>query len=243
MAGLLAGLPIEVPGQTINRLCGSGLQAVASAAQAVRAGEGDLFVAGGVESMTRAPYVMLKSGKSWDRTPPSVADSTVGWRFTNPRLPNEWTISLGQTAERVAALYGIGRAEQDTFAVESQRRAQEALASGVFADEIFGIEVNCGAKPATVTFDEPPRAGVTLEALAKLPPAFTRDGTAPRAARAGSTTGRPRSPLRAEVSSRSFGSLRWPASSRRPWPVWIRAAWDSAPFPPPERRSLGPGST
>ena len=100
MAALLAGLPVEIPGQTVNRLCGSGLQAAASAAHAIRAGEGDVFVAGGVESMTRAPYVVLKPGKAWDRTP-SMADTTVGWRFTNPRMPSGWTISLGQTAERV----------------------------------------------------------------------------------------------------------------------------------------------
>ncbi|HEY6948867.1 MAG TPA: beta-ketoacyl synthase N-terminal-like domain-containing protein, partial [Gemmatimonadales bacterium] len=117
-AALLAGLPVSVPGQTVNRLCGSGLQAVASAAQAVRAGEGDLLVAGGVESMTRAPYVLLKSGKPWDRTPPPMADTTVGWRFVNPHMPAEWTISLGETAEKVARQYGISRREQDEFAVE-----------------------------------------------------------------------------------------------------------------------------
>src|SRR5882724_11376770 len=124
MAALLAGLPVEIPGQTVNRLCGSGLQAVVSAAHAVHSGEGDLFVAGGVESMTRAPYVMLKPGKAWDRTPPAVADSTVGWRFVNPRMRADWTISLGETAERVAGMYRIGREAQDAFAVESQRRAQ-----------------------------------------------------------------------------------------------------------------------
>ncbi|MEO8201249.1 MAG: beta-ketoacyl synthase N-terminal-like domain-containing protein, partial [Gemmatimonadota bacterium] len=102
MALLLAGLPIDIPGQTVNRLCGSGLQAVASAAQAIKAGEGDLFIAGGVESMTRAPYIMLKSGSAWNRTPPPMADSTVGWRFTNPAMPRDWTISLGETAEKVA---------------------------------------------------------------------------------------------------------------------------------------------
>src|SRR5256884_2010782 len=102
MALLLAGLPVEVPGQTVNRLCGSGLQAVASAAQAIKAGEGDAFVAGGVESMTRAPYVMLKSASAWNREPPAMVDSTLGWRFVNPRMKPEWTISLGLTAEKVA---------------------------------------------------------------------------------------------------------------------------------------------
>ena len=119
MAALLAGFPVEVPGQTVNRLCGSGLQAVACAAQAIKAGEGHLFVAGGVESMTRAPYVMLKAGVPWSQQPPVVADSTVGWRFVNPRMNSDWTISLGMTAEKVAREYGITREAQDAFAIES----------------------------------------------------------------------------------------------------------------------------
>ena len=177
MAVLLAGLPVEIPGQTVNRLCGSGLQAVVSAAHAIRAGEGELFLAGGVESMTRAPYILLKTGKAWDRTPPAMADSTVGWRFTNPALPADWTISLGQTAERVAKSRGITRREQDAFSVESQRRAQAAIAAGAFEDEIVPLEVTKSGKPHTVATDEPPRADVTLEGLAKLAPAFQKDGT------------------------------------------------------------------
>jgi 3-oxoadipyl-CoA thiolase len=176
MAALLAGLPVEIPGQTVNRLCGSGLQAVTSAAHAVRAGEGSLFVAGGVESMTRAPLVMLKSGRAWDRSPPVTADSTVGWRFVNPRMPAQWTISLGETAERVAQTYRIGRREQDEFALESQRRAHAALGSGVFADEIVPVEVP-GHTNGTISRDEPPRAGLTLDALAALEPAFVKNGT------------------------------------------------------------------
>jgi 3-oxoadipyl-CoA thiolase len=177
MAALLAGLPIEVPGQTVNRLCGSGLQAAASAAHAVRAGEGDLFIAGGVESMTRAPYITLKSGKAWDRTPPSTADSTVGWRFVNPRMKSDWTISLGETAERVGAMYGIDRSAQDAFAVESQRRAQAAIQAGAFDAEIVPVEVVRGQKTERITRDEPPRPGVTLEGLARLAPAFVTGGT------------------------------------------------------------------
>jgi 3-oxoadipyl-CoA thiolase len=178
MASLLAGLPVEVPGQTVNRLCGSGLQAVSSAAQAVRAGEGDIFIAGGVENMTRAPYVMLKSGKPWDRTPPPVADTTVGWRFTNPKLPKDWTIALGETAERVARQYGISRADQDAFAVESQRRTQAALARGDFTEELVPVAVVDGkGGAATFTADEHPRAGVTLEALSAMKPAFAKEGT------------------------------------------------------------------
>jgi 3-oxoadipyl-CoA thiolase len=177
MAALLAGLPVEIPGQTVNRLCGSGLQAVASAAQAIKAGEGELFVAGGVESMTRAPYIMLKSGSSWNRTPPPMADSTVGWRFTNPAMPKEWTISLGETAEKVAKLYNISRREQDEFAALSQERAQTALQSGVFRDEIAPVELPGKDGKRLFDTDEYPRAGVTVESLGSLKPAFVKDGT------------------------------------------------------------------
>ena len=169
MAALLAGFPVEVPGQTVNRLCGSGLQAIASAAQAIKAGEGDAFVAGGVESMTRAPYVMLKSGEPWNRQPPPLADSTVGWRFINPKMNPEWTISLGMTAEKVARQYGITRDEQDTFAVESQKRAACAIREGHFDDEIIAV--------GDVSRDEHPRPDVALEKLAALKPAFAKDGT------------------------------------------------------------------
>jgi len=177
MALLLAGLPIEVPGQTVNRLCGSGLQAVVSATHAIRAGEGNLFIAGGVESMTRAPQVMLKSSRAWDRSPPAIADSTVGWRFVNPRMPEKWTISLGETAERVAQTYGISREEQDQFALATQRRAEAAIAAGVFADELVPVEIDGAAGRRTVNRDEPPRPGLTLEALAKLEPAFVPNGS------------------------------------------------------------------
>jgi 3-oxoadipyl-CoA thiolase len=178
MAVLLAGLPIEVPGQTVNRLCGSGLQAVASAAQAIKSGEGDAFIAGGVESMTRAPYVQLKSGSPWNREVPPMADSTVGWRFTNPRLNKEWTIPLGMTAEKVAKQYGITRDEQDAFGLESQRRAVAAIEHGVFNDEIVPIEIpRRKGDPVVVTVDEHPRPDVTLEKLQALKPAFTSDGT------------------------------------------------------------------
>jgi 3-oxoadipyl-CoA thiolase len=190
MALLLAGLPVEVPGQTVNRLCGSGLQAVASAAHAIRAGEGDLLVAGGVESMTRAPYVMLKSGKPWERTPPPLADTTVGWRFVNPRFKPEWTISLGETAEKVARQYGIGRREQDEFAAESQQRAQAAIAAGAFADELLPIDApGADGKLQPVARDEHPRAGVTADGLAKLKPAFVKDGTVTAASSSGINDG------------------------------------------------------
>jgi 3-oxoadipyl-CoA thiolase len=178
MAVLLAGLPIEVPGQTVNRLCGSGLQAVASAAQAIKAGEGDAFIAGGVESMTRAPYVQLKSGSPWNREVPPIADSTVGWRFTNPRLNREWTIALGMTAEKVAREYGITREEQDAFGLESQRRAVAAIEQGIFNNEIVPVEIpQKKGNPILVTQDEHPRPDVTLEKLQALKPAFTAEGT------------------------------------------------------------------
>jgi 3-oxoadipyl-CoA thiolase len=179
MASLLAGLPIEVAGQTINRLCGSGLQAVVSAGHAIRCGEGDLFVAGGVESMSRAPWVMLKPEDGFPRRAPEVADTTVGWRFTNPAMPEHWTIGLGDTAEVVAQEYGVTREEQDAFALESQRRAGRALEEGRFRDEIVPIEAPTGRKGGTVRVevDEHPRPDVTAEKLAKLRPAFREGGT------------------------------------------------------------------
>ncbi len=177
MAALLAGFPVEVPGQTVNRLCGSGLQAVASAAQAIKANEGDAFVAGGVESMTRAPYVMLKRGTGWDRQPPEMADTTVGWRFVNPTMRAEWTVSLGQTAENVANRYGITRAEQDEFAYESQRRAKAALEQCVFRDEIVPVTMGGPKDTRVIERDEHPRPDVTLQKLGKLNPAFAIGGT------------------------------------------------------------------
>ena len=186
MASLLAGLPVEVPGQTVNRLCGSGLQAAASAAQAIKAGEGEVFIAGGVENMTRAPYVLLKSGTAWSRTAPEVADTTVGWRFPNPRLKQEWTIALGETAELVAERYKIGRAEQDAFAVESQQRAERALRECVFTDELVPVSLPDGT---TFAKDEYPRVGTRLEAVAQLKPAFRKDGTVTAASSSGINDG------------------------------------------------------
>jgi len=186
MALLLAGLPVEVPGQTVNRLCGSGLQAVASAAQAIKAGEGETFIAGGVESMTRAPYVMLKSGEPWSRKAPETADTTVGWRFVNPRMKREWTISLGETAEVVADRYKITRAEQDAFAVESQQRAERALRECVFTNELVPVPLADGS---TFAKDEYPRAGTTLESVAKLKAAFKKDGTVTAASSSGINDG------------------------------------------------------
>jgi 3-oxoadipyl-CoA thiolase len=178
MAALLAGLPVDIPGQTVNRLCGSGLQAVASAAQAIKAGEGDAFIAGGVESMTRAPYVMLKSAAPWNREVPPMADTTVGWRFINPRMKKEWTVSLGMTAENVAKQWGITREEQDAFAAESQRRAGAAMKCGAFDQEIVPVEIpRKKGDPVIVRVDEHPRPDTTADKLAGLKPAFSADGS------------------------------------------------------------------
>ena len=178
MAGLLAGLPVEVAGQTVNRLCGSGVQAVVTAANAIRAGEGDVFIAGGVESMSRAPWVMLKTDRAFSRVPPRIADTTVGWRFANPALPERWTIPLAETAEVVAEEHGVGRGAQDAFAAESQRRAAEAIEGGRFSDEIAPIDVpQRKGDPVRVERDEHPRPGTTAEQLARLRAAFRADGT------------------------------------------------------------------
>jgi 3-oxoadipyl-CoA thiolase len=177
MAALLAGYPVEIPGQTVNRLCGSGLQALIAATHAIRAGEGDAFVAGGVESMTRAPYVMAKRATAWDRRPPEVVDTTVGWRLINPRMPKEWTISLGATAELVAVRYKITREEQDQFAFESQRRAAAAQSLCIFEEEIVPVPVKLAdGTEALFTKDEHLRSDVTFDKLARLKPAFVEQG-------------------------------------------------------------------
>lgn len=178
MSLLAAGLPVEVPGQTVNRLCGSGLQAVNAAYRAVAVGEGEVFVAGGVESMSRAPYVMLKPEYAYARGHPEVADTVLGWRFPNPDFPDEWTVGLGETAEVVADEFGVSREEQDAFAAESQRRAAAALEAGRFEDEIVPVEVT-GGKAGTVVVDtdEHPRPDTTEEILSKLRPVFREDGT------------------------------------------------------------------
>ncbi|MBV9775274.1 MAG: acetyl-CoA C-acyltransferase [Gemmatimonadetes bacterium] len=177
MAWLLAGLPVSVAGQTVNRLCGSGLQAVRSAAHAIRAGEGEVFVAGGVESMSRAPWVMLKPTEAYARGVPEMADSLLGWRFVNPKMPKEWTVSLGETAEIVAEEFGVSRADQDAFALASQQRSARAIAEGHFAGEIVPVEIpqRKGA-PVVLRDDEHPRPDTTAEMLTGLKPAFRREG-------------------------------------------------------------------
>jgi 3-oxoadipyl-CoA thiolase len=180
MALLLAGFPVEVGGQTVNRLCGSGLQAINSAAHAIAVGDGDVFIGGGVESMTRAPYVMAKPEAAWDRGPRELQDTTLGWRFTNPRLAEMYyPYSMGETAENVAERWHVDRERQDAFALESQRRAVAAIDAGRFDQQIVPVEVT-GRKGevTTVERDEHPRADTSAEALARLRPAFrSADGT------------------------------------------------------------------
>ncbi len=178
MAALRAGLPVRVPAQTINRLCGSGLQTVASAFHALGTGEGDIFIAGGVESMSRAPYVMLKPESGYARGVPEVADTVLGWRFPNPAFTPEWTIGLGETAEVIAEEFDVSRDEQDAFAAESQRRTAAAMKAGRFAKEIVPVRVpRRKAEPLVVDTDEHPRPGTTRSALARLRPVFREGGS------------------------------------------------------------------
>ena len=171
MSVLLAGLPEHVPGFTVNRLCASGLQAIASAAAAINSGYADVVVAGGVESMTRAPWVMAKPGTPWAR-PGEVSDTSLGWRFANPKFSGETTLPMGETAEEVATLDGITRDDSDAFALRSHERAVAAAKDGRFDAEILPIETASG----TVSADEGPRADTTLERLAKLRTVFRADG-------------------------------------------------------------------
>ena len=178
MALLLADFPVEVGGLTVNRLCGSGLQAINTAAHAIAVGDGDVFIGGGVESMTRAPYVQLKAEGAWDRGARELADTTLGWRFVNPRLAERhYPYSMGETAENVAERWGVSRERQDAFALESQQRAVAAIEAGRFDAQIVPVEVpQRRGDPIVVARDEHPRADTSLEALAKLRPAFRPDG-------------------------------------------------------------------
>src|SRR5580765_8694320 len=170
MASLLAGLPDSVPGVTVNRLCASGLSAIVSACHAIAAGEGDLYVAGGVESMSRAPFVFGKPEHGFPRGDRLVYDTTLGWRFPNPRMEQMFPLeSMGETGENVAERYGVSREEQDAFALESQRRWAAAQAAGRFADELVPV--------GEVAVDEHPRPETTAEKLAGLKPAFRDGGT------------------------------------------------------------------
>jgi len=173
MAGLLAGLPVEVPGTTVNRLCGSSMDAIAMAARAIKSGEGEMIVAGGVESMSRAPFVMGKADVAFSRNM-KMEDTTIGWRFVNPLMKTMYgTDSMPETAENVAEEYKISRTDQDAFALRSQQRAAAAMKNGVLAEEIVPVTL----PKKTVTEDEHPRPETTLEALAALKPVVKPTGT------------------------------------------------------------------
>ena len=169
MAVLLAGLPASVPGATVNRLCGSGMEAAFSASRAIAAGDETLCVAGGVESMSRAPWVVLKPDKPFPRTHETMHSTTLGWRMVNPSMPDEWTVTLGEGAEVLADRYGLAREQQDEFALESHRKAAAAWDRGAFADELVELP--------DIERDENVRPDTTLEKLAALKPVFRRDGT------------------------------------------------------------------
>ena len=179
MAVLLAGYPVEVGGLTVNRLCGSGLQAINSAAHAIAVGDGEVFVAGGVESMSRAPYVMLKPETAFERGTHELVDSTLGWRFVNPKLDAAYpTISLGETAECVADDWSVSRERQDAFALASQQRAAAAIAAGRFDGQLVPVSIpQRRGDPIVVSRDEHPRPDTTAEALARLRPAFREGGS------------------------------------------------------------------
>lgn len=174
MSGLLAGLPVEVAGTTINRLCGSGLDAVMYAARAIAVGDGDIYIAGGTESMTRAPLVMAKPVQAFPRGNMELQDTTIGWRFTNPMLKDMYgTDSMPQTAENVAQQFGVSRESQDSFALESQQRAKKAIEENRFAEEIVPVVyINAKGVEITVDQDEHPRPETTIEKLGKLKPLF-----------------------------------------------------------------------
>jgi acetyl-CoA acetyltransferase family protein len=180
MAALLAGLPVEIPGVTVNRLCASGLEAVNQASRALRLGEGGIYLAGGVESMSRAPWVMPKPEAGLARGEQTLFDTTLGWRMVNRNMNEGYTDALGETAENVAERYGIERSEQDRFALQSHERAVEAAREGRFSEQIVPIEAPPERRkddPVTLDRDEGPREDTSLEKLTKLPPAFREGGT------------------------------------------------------------------
>lgn len=205
MALLLAGLPLRVPGVTVNRLCGSGMEAVATAARAVVAGEISLAIAGGVESMSRAPFVIPKATAPFSRSS-EIYDSTIGWRFVNPRMETKYgTASMPETAENVAAKYGIDRDSQDKFAYHSQQKTAAAKNAGIFAEEIVPVAVSDALTAKSVSEDEHPRPDTTIERLARLPTPFRRNGTVTAGNSSGINDGACAMFVATEQAAASFG--------------------------------------
>jgi acetyl-CoA acetyltransferase family protein len=209
MAALLAGLPVSVPGVTVNRLCGSGMQAFSDAARLVLCGEAHLVIAGGVEQMTRAPFVMGKPSDGYARGDQTMYDTTLGWRFVNPRMTElHETLGMGQTAERVAERHQVSREAQDRFALASQQRAGVALESGRFDREIVAIQTGTERKtgaPILLDRDEHPRPDVTAAQLAKLKPVFAKDGTVTAGNASGINDGAAAMLVASEQAVKEFG--------------------------------------
>jgi len=217
MAALLAGLPVEVPAVTINRLCASGLAAVNMAARAIRAGEGEIFIAGGVESMSRAPYALPKAEKGYPFGNLTAYDTALGWRFVNPRMQEMYgTEAMGETAENIAEMTGITREEQDAFALRSHQRAIAAIDSGRAEEEILPVPVpQKKGDPVMVCVDERPRRDTSLEALARLKPAFRKNGTVTAGNSSGLNDGAAALLLMSAEKARELGLkplARWVAS-------------------------------
>jgi 3-oxoadipyl-CoA thiolase len=230
MALLLAGLPIEVPGVTVNRLCGSGLEAVNSGYREIRSEEAEVILAGGSESMTRAPFVMSKAERAFGREV-EIHDTSIGWRFVNPKMREQFgTHAMGETAEINRRDYGISRKDQDAFALESHRRAVEARDSGRFDDEIVAIEAG-GPKGTTVLIDrdEPPRPDTTIEKLGSLEPAFEADGTVTAGNSSGLNDGAAAALLASEAAVREHS-----------WRPLARIVTSAVAGVEPQRMGIGP---
>ncbi len=254
MAALLAGLPDSVPGATVNRLCASGLEAVNAAARAVKLGEGDLYLAGGVESMSRAPWVVEKPERGLPRGAQTMHDTTLGWRMVNPRMAELGvsTESMGETGENVAERYGVSREDQDAFALRSHRRAVAAAEAGLLAEEIVPIEAPRGRETVVVEADEGPRPDASLEKLAALRPVFREGGTVTAGNASTLNDGAACLLIASEAGGGGGGAgaggrgprgsapSRWPGSSPSAWPASTPPTWASArlrrcraPSPPP----------
>ena len=206
MALLLAGLPQEVPGSTVNRLCGSGMDALTIAARAIRAGEAELIIAGGVESMSRAPFVMPKAETAFSRNA-EIFDTTIGWRFVNPLMKAQYGVdSMPETGENVAEEFSVSRVDQDAFAVRSQQKAVAAQGNGRLAREITPVTIpQRKGEPVAVTQDEHPRAGTTIEALAKLPTPFRKGGTVTAGNASGVNDGAAALVVASEAAAKKYG--------------------------------------